>query len=117
MEYIAFDSHKRYTFASVEEHTGNVLRTGRINHCRGAISEFLSAWKPGTEVAVETTGNWYWCRCPQYFVRESRTIVNQIPAAFSFFPNSHLSFSIPVFQQEVVSAGIPHSLDWLPLNH
>ncbi len=60
MEYIAFDSHKRYTFASVEEHTGNVLRTGRIDHCRGAITEFLSAWKPGTEVAVETTGNWYW---------------------------------------------------------
>jgi transposase len=60
MEYIAFDSHKRYTFASVEEHTGNVLSTGRINHCRGAITEFLSAWKPGTEVAVETIGNWYW---------------------------------------------------------
>jgi transposase len=60
MEYIAFDSHKRYTFASVEEHTGNVLRAGRINHSRGAITEFLSAWKPGTEVAVETIGNWYW---------------------------------------------------------
>ena len=57
MEYIAFDSNKRYTFASVEEHNGNVLRTGRINHCRGAITEFLSAWKPGTEVAVETIGN------------------------------------------------------------
>jgi transposase len=60
MEYIAFDSHKRYTFASVEEHTGNVLSTGRISHSRGAIIEFLSPWKPGTEVAVETTGNWYW---------------------------------------------------------
>jgi hypothetical protein len=44
----------------VEEHTGNVLRTGLINHCRGAITEFLSAWKPGTEVVVETIGNWYW---------------------------------------------------------
>ena len=60
MEYIAFDSHKRYTFASVEEHTGNVLRDARIDHPRGAITEFLSAWKTGTEVAVETTGNWYW---------------------------------------------------------
>ena len=60
MEYIAFDSHKRYTFASVEEHTGNILRDARIDHHRGAITEFLSAWKTGTEVAVETTGNWYW---------------------------------------------------------
>ena len=60
MEYIAFDSHKRYTFASVAEHTGNVLSSGRINHSRGAITEFLAAWKPGTEVAVETIGNWYW---------------------------------------------------------
>jgi hypothetical protein len=60
MEYIAFDSHKRYTFASVEEHTGNILRDARIDHHRGAITEFLSVWKTGTEVAVETTGNWYW---------------------------------------------------------
>jgi transposase len=60
MEYIEFDSHKRYTFASVEEHTGNVLKAGRVNHCRGAIKEFLSEWKTGTEVAVEMIGNWYW---------------------------------------------------------
>jgi transposase len=50
----------KYTFASVEESTGNVLSSGRIDQCRGAITEFLSAWMPGTEVAVETIGNWYW---------------------------------------------------------
>jgi transposase len=60
MEYIAFDSHKRYTFASVEEHTGNILREARIEQERGAIQEFLSHWKAGTPVAVETIGNWYW---------------------------------------------------------
>ena len=60
MEYIALDSHKRYSFASVEEHTGAILREARIDHRRGAITEFLSAWKPGTSVAVETIGNWYW---------------------------------------------------------
>jgi hypothetical protein len=32
----------------------------RINHRRGAIAEFLIALKPGTSVAVETIGNWYW---------------------------------------------------------
>jgi len=60
MEYIAFDSHKRYTFASVEEHTGNILQEGRIEHRRGAVKRFLAPWKPGTPVAVETVGNWYW---------------------------------------------------------
>jgi transposase len=54
------DSHKRYSFASVEEHTGAILKEARIEHRRGAIAEFLSAWKPGTAVAVETIGNWYW---------------------------------------------------------
>jgi transposase len=60
MEYIALDSHKRYSFASVEEHTGAILSETRIDHQRGAIAEFLSAWKPGTPVAVETISNWYW---------------------------------------------------------
>jgi transposase len=60
MEYIALDSHKRYSFASVEEHTGAILSEGRIDHRRGALTEFLSTWKPGTSVAVETIGNWYW---------------------------------------------------------
>jgi len=60
MEYIALDSHKRYSFASVEEHTGTILREARIEHQRGAVAQFLSAWKPGTPVAVETIGNWYW---------------------------------------------------------
>jgi hypothetical protein len=60
MEYIALDSHKRYSFVSVEEQGGAILREARIDHHRGAVTEFLSAWKPGTPVAVETIGNWYW---------------------------------------------------------
>jgi len=60
MEYIALDAHKRYSFASVEEHTGAILKEARIDHTRGAIAEFLSGWTPGTGVAVETIGNWYW---------------------------------------------------------
>jgi transposase len=60
MEYIALDSHKRYSFASVEEQTGTILSEARIDHRRGALAEFLCRWKPGTSVAVETIGNWYW---------------------------------------------------------
>jgi transposase len=60
MEYIAFDAHKHYTVASVERPTGEVLREMRLAHHRGAIRDFLKQWTPGSPVAVETVGNWYW---------------------------------------------------------
>lgn len=60
MEYIAFDSHKRYTLASVEgEHSGTSRET-RIPHERGALRSFLEKRERGSPVAVETIGNWYW---------------------------------------------------------
>ena len=60
MQYIAFDSHKRYTFASVEDHASGTIFDKRIDHERGALSAFLSTCEPGSPVAVETIGNWYW---------------------------------------------------------
>ena len=32
----------------------------RLAHHRGAIRNFLEQWTPGSPVAVETVGNWYW---------------------------------------------------------
>ncbi len=32
----------------------------RLGHQRGTIREFLAQWDPGSPVAVETVGNWYW---------------------------------------------------------
>ena len=40
-------------------HRGRCRQT-RITHERGAIRSFLSECEPGTSVAVEATGNWYW---------------------------------------------------------
>jgi transposase len=60
MEYIAFDSHKRYTLASVEKLSGGQLCEMRVAHEPGSIQEFLSRWTAGSPVAVETVGNWYW---------------------------------------------------------
>jgi len=61
MQYIAFDSHKHYTLASVEAVTGpGVIQERRITHERGAIRQFLSQWDASSPVAVETIGNWYW---------------------------------------------------------
>lgn len=60
MQYIAFDSHKRYTLTSVESENGKIKTETRIQHEHGAIRQFLSRYEMGTPVAVETLGNWYW---------------------------------------------------------
>jgi transposase len=60
MEYIAFDSHKHYTLASVARPNGQLVREQRLPHERGALQQFLARCEPGSPVAVETIGNWYW---------------------------------------------------------
>jgi len=59
-EYISFDSHKHYTLVERQD-----SKTGRAAHCRlphsrGVIYSYLLQCEPGTAVAVEATGNWYW---------------------------------------------------------
>jgi transposase len=59
-EYIAFDSHKRYTWVEREEVESGRTVSGRVEHARGAIRRYLAGCAPGTPVAVEATANWYW---------------------------------------------------------
>ena len=59
-QYIAFDSHKKYTQINVQDEEGNNLQDTRIPHTRGIFKAFLRDFPPGTPVAVETIGNWYW---------------------------------------------------------
>ena len=60
MQYIALDAHKRYSLASVERESGGIVREARGAHARGAIQQFLAQCEPGSPVAIETVGNWYW---------------------------------------------------------
>jgi transposase len=60
MHMIAFNSHKRYTVASVQSMEGQIIKEARIDHGRGNILKFLGQWDKGSPVAVETIGNWYW---------------------------------------------------------
>jgi hypothetical protein len=60
MEYIAFDAHKHYTLASVARPDGRLVREQRLAHERGAFQQFLARCEPGSSVALETVGNWYW---------------------------------------------------------
>jgi transposase len=60
MENIALDVHKHYTWARVESQQGQQLYASRLAHGRGCIKNFVQRWTPGSPVAVETVGNWYW---------------------------------------------------------
>jgi transposase len=59
-EYIAFDSHKRYTWVDRREVRTGKSRGHRLEHVPGAVRDYLRGVEPGTAVAVEATGNWYW---------------------------------------------------------
>lgn len=59
-EYIAFDSHKHYTLMEREAVESGRVAQRRIEHSAGAIREALAGCRPGTKVAVEAMGSWYW---------------------------------------------------------
>ena len=47
MQCIAFDSHKHYTWALVQDETGRIMREQRIEHAQGALQGFLEEFKSG----------------------------------------------------------------------
>jgi len=59
-EFIAFDSHKRYTWVEREEVETGKTTTVRLEHAPGAIRACLRGREKGTSVAIEAIGNWYW---------------------------------------------------------
>jgi transposase len=44
----------------VETPEGGRVREVRVDHERGELKKFLEGCEPGSPVAVETIGNWYW---------------------------------------------------------
>ena len=59
-EYIAFDSHKRYTWVERQDAQTGQVHYGRVAHAPGAIRSYLAGCQPSTPVALEATANWYW---------------------------------------------------------
>jgi transposase len=60
MDIIAMDVHKRYSQVCIQDSDSRFLYEGRLPHRRGQIQMFLQRWTPGSPVAIETVGNWYW---------------------------------------------------------
>jgi hypothetical protein len=60
MQYIAFDSHKRYTWARVETIEGELIQEEKVWHEPGSLGKFLAGCDRGSPVALETGWSWYW---------------------------------------------------------
>ena len=58
--FVGCDAHKHYSQLEVQDSSAQVLRRLRIDHSRGALSSFFAKLPPGTPVALESVGNWYW---------------------------------------------------------
>ncbi len=57
---VGCDAHKHYSQLEIQDPKGKVLNRVRVNHAPGNISSFFSRLPPGTPVALESVGNWYW---------------------------------------------------------
>lgn len=59
-QFLGCDAHKHYSvFVAVDER-GRASQPVRIEHNMAAYRRYLDTLPAGTEIAIETTGNWYW---------------------------------------------------------
>jgi transposase len=59
-QFIGCDAHKKFSvFASIDE-KGDYGRTVRIGHDREVFREYLRELPPGSQIALETSGCYYW---------------------------------------------------------
>lgn len=57
---IGCDAHKKFSvFVSVDQQ-GKASRPVRVDHDRDLYSKYLQTLPPGSEIALEATGHWYW---------------------------------------------------------
>ncbi len=59
MQYLGFDIHKRYTFFTQMDATGQVLRQGKLPNTRQALGDFFADVGEPAQVVLEATMNWY----------------------------------------------------------
>jgi transposase len=54
------DAHKKYSVFTGIDDECRIQFTRRVEHQKETFREFLETLDPGTKIAVESTGNWYW---------------------------------------------------------
>ena len=59
-QYFACDAHKRYSLFGGATETGKSGEYVRVEHRRSSMRNYLGKIPPGSPIAIETVGNWYW---------------------------------------------------------
>lgn len=59
MQYIGFDTHKRYTFYTQMDANGQIQRQGKLANTREGMEEFFAAVAEPARVVFEASMNWY----------------------------------------------------------
>lgn len=58
--YIGCDAHKKYSVFSGLSEAGEIIPAKRVEHERQKFRSFLETLPNGSEIAIESVGNWYW---------------------------------------------------------
>lgn len=58
--FLGCDAHRKYSVFVAMDEKGKSAPPIRVDHDRAKFRMFLRRLPPGTEVAVEATGSWYW---------------------------------------------------------
>ncbi len=58
--YIGCDAHKKYSVFSGLSEAGEIIPAKRVGHDRQEFRSFLETLPTGSEIAIESVGNWYW---------------------------------------------------------
>ncbi len=58
--YIGCDAHKKYSVFSGLSEAGEIIPAKRVEHEKQKFRIFLDTLPAGSEIAIETVGNWYW---------------------------------------------------------
>jgi len=58
--YIGDDAHKKYSIFRMVDEKGQVSSPERVEHDKALYRKYLSTLPPGSPIAIESVGNWYW---------------------------------------------------------
>jgi transposase len=58
--YIGCDAHKKYSILAGISESGEIIKASRVDHDRKTFRNYMQMLPSSSQIAVETTGNWYW---------------------------------------------------------
>lgn len=58
--FMGCDAHRKYSIFVAVDEKGKASAPVRVEHDRPELRRYLRGLRPGTPVAVEATGSWYW---------------------------------------------------------